>query len=408
MCILCLAVVSCTSTSKKSNTTNKRKLSDNYVEMGVNYLQMGKLNVALEKLERAVDIDDSNANAHNSIAVFYERIRDYEEAEDHFQEALDLEPENPRVLNNYGRFLCRQGNIDQAMVYLTKSADLPLNERPWFALTNAGQCEFKRGNSQKAEKYFRKALQSNPTYTPTLLSLAEISYEKPEYMKARAFLERYLSGNGAVTPKVLILGFLVEQALNQSLKAKEYKTELLTRFPQSDEAAKVRKMQKLMPANKQIPSRLIEPVPSTTTTVNAAENSSGSVDEVELQTSPPPELAPVEAIESDSTLKPASEIVVEPDLLTEPDVNVEFEAVPEIQVDPASLTVPDVLETAPAAAQIDDIQEPVLTVEPEMVLTPENDPVPELVIESEPESELISDQPEQDFQLETDLKSVEP
>lgn len=255
--LLCMFfIVSCTTDPKFSN--DKRKLSERYVEMGVRYMQMGKLNIALERLEQAVDTDDDNVNAQNSLAVFYEGISNYGRAKDHFDEALSLDPESPMVLNNYGRFLCGRGDIDQGLVHLLKSANMALNERPWFAMTNVGICEFKRGNSQQAEAYYRRALIVNPSYEPALLNMAEISYDKSEFMKTRAFLERFLNYRDA-TPNALVLGFLAEQALGQDEKSEEYKTLLLSRFPLSDEAAKVRQMQDLMPVQKDIPSRLIKP-----------------------------------------------------------------------------------------------------------------------------------------------------
>ena len=223
-------------------------------------MQMGKLNIAMERFERALDIDDDNINAHNYLAVFYEKIKDFDQAKDHFEEALSLDPENSKALNNYGRFLCDQGNIEQGLVYLKKSAGMVLNERPWFAMTNIGRCEFKQGNSQQAEAYYRKALKYKPDYAPALLSMAEVSYEKSEFMKARAFLERFLNGSKA-TPSALILGFLAEQALGQKEKSEEYKTLLLSGFPLSDEAAKVRQMHDLVPAQIKIRSSLVEPEP---------------------------------------------------------------------------------------------------------------------------------------------------
>jgi type IV pilus assembly protein PilF len=225
--------------------------------MGVRYMEFGKLNVALEKLERALDLDDNNANAHNSIAVFYERIRNYSEAEDHFQEALSLSPEDSSVLNNYGRYLCNHGgDTEQGIAYLVKSSEIAFNKRPWFALTNAGQCYFKQGDSQQAEAYFRAALLQNQGYTPALISMAEISYEQAQYMKTRAFLERFLNYHKP-TASSLLLGFLAEQALGNDQLAEQYKAQLFTEFPLSEQATKVRLMQDMVPEQKIIPSRMI-------------------------------------------------------------------------------------------------------------------------------------------------------
>lgn len=255
--LFCISVlVGCPSANHKRSDTEQRVLSERFVELGVHYMNFGQFNVALEKLEHALDIDDDNANAHNSIAVFYERIQENLLAENHFKVALNLAPKDVSVLNNYGRFLCNNGDNQQGMIYLNRSADTLLNERPWFALTNLGQCQFKQGDIVAAERSFRLALQKKPSYAPALLNMAEISYEQSVFIKTRAFIERFLNYSKA-TAKALLLGFLAEQELEQEHKAAEYKSELLLRFPLSEEAVTIKLKQDLKLKTKSISSRLI-------------------------------------------------------------------------------------------------------------------------------------------------------
>lgn len=260
--LVCLSfLTACTSSTTKKRDFDPSLASDRYVELGLNYMQMGKLNEALENLEKAIEADGDNIHAHNSIAVFYERIRKPELARYHFEESLDLYDEDPTALNNYGRFLCNSGDIEEGIAQLQKAADLPLNERPWFALTNIGNCEFLRANNQAAEPYYRQALIDNPAYPPALLGMAEITYEQSKYMKTRAFIERFLSYRKA-NAKVLLLGFLAENALGQDDKAEEYKDQLIKLFPISEEATKLAEMEAQMPQEKSIPSSYIGAVPA--------------------------------------------------------------------------------------------------------------------------------------------------
>ena len=122
------------------------------------------------------------------------------------------------------------------MIYLKKAASLPLNNRPWFSLTNAGQCQLREGHKQVAEGFLRKALQLNPSYAPALLKMAKLSYEKSEFMRARAFLERFFSYSKK-TADSLWLGFQIERALGQMEKSEEYKMLLLSNYPLSEEAS---------------------------------------------------------------------------------------------------------------------------------------------------------------------------
>lgn len=209
------------------------------LEMGVRYLEMGKLEIAKEKLETAYDLDSGNAETHNALAVFYERIKDYEEATDYYQSAISKAPENYSIKNNYGRFLCERNQIKEGMVLLQQSLDSPLNQRPWMALTNMGNCHLQQNDPVKSEEYYRRALQANPEYAPALQEMLKISYNNQQYMSARAFLERFMAVSKH-TPETLWFGFQTERALGNRQTADGYKEQLIGTFPTSKEALQVK------------------------------------------------------------------------------------------------------------------------------------------------------------------------
>lgn len=224
--------------SFKETMSSEEKASIN-LQMGLRYLDMGMLEIAKEKLETALKLDSSNAEVHNALAVFSERIRDYEAANDHYDSAIDKAPDNFSFKNNYGRFLCEQGKYEKGMKLLQQSLDLPLNNRTWFALTNMGLCHLKQNNSQLAEDYFRQALQVQPEYSPALLQMQRISYDKRQFMSARAFMERYLNV-AKHTAETLYIAYQTERALGNAESAEDYKQQLLSAFPVSKEAQQLK------------------------------------------------------------------------------------------------------------------------------------------------------------------------
>lgn len=221
---------------EKMSNAEKAKLN---LQMGARYLDMGMLDVAKEKLETAVKLDSSNAEIHNTLAVFYERIKNPEAADDSYQAALSRDPDSFSFKSNYGRFLCDQGKPDKAMELLNASLESPMNNRPWFAMTNLGLCHLKQDDPQRAEEYFRQALQAQPEYSPALLEMQKISYQNRQFMSARAFLERYLAV-AKHTPETLWIAFQTERALGNSKGSEEYREQLLSTFPASKEAQQVR------------------------------------------------------------------------------------------------------------------------------------------------------------------------
>ncbi len=237
--IIILSTTACVSDGGSSATSSEEK-AITYLEMGVRYMEIGELKVAKENLEKALDEDSSNAEVHNAAAVLYERIRDPDAASSHYQTSLRLDAENPQIQNNYGRFLCEQGQLDEGLYYLEAAVAMPLNNRQWFALTNAGRCLLKKGEKRKAEQYFRQALQLQSDYAPALLEMLKIAYRSGQYLSAQGFLQRYQIAMSGHTPESLWYGMQIEGVLEHKALADQYRKRLLNDFPTSEEAKRIK------------------------------------------------------------------------------------------------------------------------------------------------------------------------
>ena len=221
-----------------SGMSNQEKAKLN-LQMGARYMEMDMLEVAKEKLDTAYDLDSGNPDTLNALAVYYERMKNDEEASDFYESAISKDPDNYSIKSNYGHFLCQRGKNDKGMTYLQEAIDSPLNKRSWLALTNIGLCKLRQNDANQAEDYFRRALQANPAYPPALQEMIKLSYNDQEFMSARALLERF-SAVSKPTPAALWYGFQIERALGNRQGAETYKDQLLTSFPTSNEATEVK------------------------------------------------------------------------------------------------------------------------------------------------------------------------
>ena len=71
-------------------------------------VQMARMNLwreALFRFQRAVDINPSDAMAHNNLAVAWEANGDFEKARKEYLEALKLDRANQYIQKNYSRFV---------------------------------------------------------------------------------------------------------------------------------------------------------------------------------------------------------------------------------------------------------------------------------------------------------------
>ena len=215
-----------------------------YVEMGIAYMREGRPAVALQKLKKAIAVDPKSAEAHNVIAILYERLGKQELAGEHFARAVQLEPQDPYVRNARGSFFCNQGQFQEAEAEFESALSNPLYPTPWVAMTNAGLCAERSGDMIKAENYYRRALSANEQYFQALYQMAELSLQQGNFLSARGYLERY---NAVAEPTAgsLWLGVQIESRLGDFGKAREYQRLLLEKFPDAPEVQLLNKSRTL-------------------------------------------------------------------------------------------------------------------------------------------------------------------
>lgn len=231
-----LAIMSggCNQANVRSDDAKSSSAEAN-MELGILYMREGKKAVALELLQKAIDQDPGLAEAHNAIAVLYENLGETDKADEHFRRAISLDPKNSQAHNNYGGFLCRQQRWDAAEESFLKAVSNPLYETPEVAYTNAGICANTAKDPDKAETYWRKALEVNPRFPAALLQMARLSVGKKDFMRSRAYLQR-LHERVKPSAESLWLGVQTERALGDRNAEASYGMLLKNGFPESPQA----------------------------------------------------------------------------------------------------------------------------------------------------------------------------
>jgi type IV pilus assembly protein PilF len=199
--------------------------------------------VALQKLRRSLQVDERNPEAHNVIAILYDRLGEQSLARKHYDRAAELDSKDPYIRNARGSFFCKQGQYEKADEEFALALENPLYPTPWVALTNAGLCAERAGDQVTAETYYRRALTANPRYSPALIQMAQISFEQGKGMSSRAYLERF-HGDAEATAASLWLGVRIERKLGDRQKAVEYKRRLLKEFPDAPEIQALNRLER--------------------------------------------------------------------------------------------------------------------------------------------------------------------
>lgn len=202
------------------------------VQLGAEYMRQGDYAIALAKLKKALGHNPNLAIAHSTIAVLYETIGENELAERHFKRAIDLDANDPRIRNNYGRYLCAHRDERAGIEQFKLAANNPLYKSPQLPLTNAGTCAMRINELDEAEVFFRRALELQPTMAPALLNMMRISVENENYLQGRAYLQRY-KDVADHTAETLWAGYRIEKQLGDKDAAANYAVRLKSRFPDS-------------------------------------------------------------------------------------------------------------------------------------------------------------------------------
>jgi Flp pilus assembly protein TadD len=75
------------------------------VEFGIAVAQRGLWKEALYRWQRAIELDPTYAPAYNNMAIAYEHEGDFEKARDAYEKAVELEPNNLLIRQNYDLFI---------------------------------------------------------------------------------------------------------------------------------------------------------------------------------------------------------------------------------------------------------------------------------------------------------------
>ncbi len=211
------------------------------VELGVGYLKRGKegdLDVALGKFKKAIGYNPKFALAHSMLANVYDRKGLFDSAKKHYKLSMKYNNNDPDIVNNYANFLCQRESYDLAIEKYMQVIDNPQYKTPASAYENAGVCSLRDDKIDKAEEFFRSALELNKKQPNSLYHLMQINLNKKQYFKALAFLQR-LEQVVKPSSEMLAAGYQIEKGLNHNDLANTYLTKLKKNFPGSTPLKKI-------------------------------------------------------------------------------------------------------------------------------------------------------------------------
>ena len=209
-----------------------------HADLAAGYYERGRMDVAIEELTEAATLDPANPRIYNLFGLVYTMLGENAKAEQNFQRALALAPDDSDLRHNWGWYLCSNDRPKESIPEFELALRDPFYKTPEIALTNAGRCSAAFGDYANADSYYRRALGRNPANAPALYGLALVAYRGGRYDEARGYTRR-LAQLPQPAPEALFLGMCVERKAGDRAAETLYSTLLRNRYPDSLEAKSI-------------------------------------------------------------------------------------------------------------------------------------------------------------------------
>jgi len=165
-----------------------------HFKLALYYQRIGDFENALVHYRALLVANELNAEAHNNLGLLYQEKGLYEEAIREFQRATFIEPRYGKAHNNLGVALLRSGKTDASVSeFRGIVAQEPNNIE---ALTNLSLALKAAGRAEEARETLQRALGISGRYAPAHYNLALLYEERGELQRAIDHYEQFVTMAG--------------------------------------------------------------------------------------------------------------------------------------------------------------------------------------------------------------------
>jgi Tfp pilus assembly protein PilF len=184
------------SVSSSSSEQSEIRVS---IDKAYRALVVGQTSAAISLYNKVLEIDDKNMDALFGIATAYHRNYQYEQARSIYAQILTITPNNKEVLNNF-LVLVSEESPESALIELQKLERINSSFSPIPA--QIAMIYLKIGQTEKAERYLRRAITLSPENVTYKYNLAIASDKLNNYPQAISLYRQVLDAAraGAVIP----------------------------------------------------------------------------------------------------------------------------------------------------------------------------------------------------------------
>ena len=229
--------------SQPAQQFDAQEAAQTRLALGLQYLRSGNFEQAKANLERALSYTPDNPDVYTGLAFYYQQVRDPQQAESYYRQALKLQPTDGNNYNNLGVLLCNQGRFAEAEQQFQRAIDQPGYVKVAGTYENLARCANLAGQWQLADQYYQLALNHSGGSVAMLESYATFLLAQGNYPKAAEVIAQR-ADFPQLSASYLWLEVQLAHAQRNNNKRDEFGALLLSRFPQSDQARNYQQLNK--------------------------------------------------------------------------------------------------------------------------------------------------------------------
>ena len=203
------------------------------MSLGLTYLQNNNYTQAKKNLDKALEFNPRSADVQFAMAYYYQLVGDNLRAEEYYETAIDLAPNNGDIANSYGAFKCQNGEYEKAKAYFFDAINNRLYANAAQTYENLALCAQSQGKLDEAIGYFQDALKHQPARGKSLFLLSELYTGSEQWELAESTLRKY-ERVAKVTPDSLWLAYEIAKGKGDLETAKGYGEMMMSLFPESE------------------------------------------------------------------------------------------------------------------------------------------------------------------------------
>ena len=203
------------------------------MSLGLTYLQNNNYTQAKKNLDKALEFNPRSADVQFAMAYYYQLVGDNLRAEEYYETAFDLAPNNGDIANSYGAFKCQNGEYEKAKAYFFDAINNRLYANAAQTYENLALCAQSQGKLDEAIGYFQDALKHQPARGKSLFLLSELYTVSEQWELAESTLRKY-ERVAKVTPDSLWLAYEIAKGEGDLETAKGYGEMMMSLFPESE------------------------------------------------------------------------------------------------------------------------------------------------------------------------------